>query len=254
MADSEVLVSFAEGRVTARRDWAPGLMTLTVDAPLEPFKPGQFMNLGLPGDEEPIFRAYSLASAPGAPLEVFLSEIESGAVSPSLFQSRVGDRVLIDPKPHGYFTLDWVPEAKELWLVATGTGLGPFISMLRSGEPLRRFEHVVVVHGVRRLAHLAYADELQALAASSGGRLTWVPLVSRDEAPPGMLTGRLTMALVDGRLERAAGRALSEDRSHLMLCGNPAMIDEMLELLAQRGLRRHRARKPGHVTVEKYWD
>jgi ferredoxin--NADP+ reductase len=229
-------------------------MTLTVEAPLEPFRPGQFMNIGLPNGDEPIFRAYSLASAPGAPLEVFLSEVESGAVSPSLFHMAVGDPVLIDPMPHGFFTLDWVPDAKELWLVATGTGLGPFISMLRSGEPFRRFEHVVVAHGVRRIDHLAYADELHALAAQVERRLTWVPIVSREQVPPDMLAGRLTSALVDGRLERAAGRALDPARAHLMLCGNPAMIDEMLDLLGQRGLRRHRARKPGHVTVEKYWE
>lgn len=246
-------MSFVEGRVAARQDWAEGLMTLTVEAPVGPFKPGQFLNLGLPLGEEPIFRAYSLASAPGAPLEFFLSEVESGTFTPSLFQTRVGDPVLVDPMPHGFFTLDWVPEAEELWLIATGTGLGPFISMLRSGEPQRRFRRVVVVHGVRRAAHLAYAAEIGALAKALEGRLVWVPLVSRDTPPPGALAGRVTTALVEGRLEAVAGPLLAE-RAHVMLCGNPEMVDEMFELLAARGMRRHRARKPGHITVEKYWE
>lgn len=247
-------MSGAEGRIAARRDWAPGLMTLTLDAPLRPFKPGQFMNLGLlTTGPEAVFRAYSLASAPGAPLELFLSEIETGELSPPLFRSRVGDRVLVDPEPHGYFTLDWVPNARELWLFATGTGLAPFISMLRSAEPFQRFEHVVVVQGVRRLEHLAYADELRALAASR--RLSWVPAVSREsELPSGLLGGRLTRAFETGAIEEAVGRELRAEQAHVMLCGNPQMIDEMLALLHARGLRRHRSRSPGHVTVEKYWD
>lgn len=245
-------MSFIDGRVSARRDWAEGLMTLTVEATPQPFKPGQFLNLGLPFGEETVFRPYSLASAPGAPLEVFLSEVQSGAFSPSLFQSKVGDRVLVDPTPRGFFTLDWVPAARELWMVATGTGLGPFISMLRSGEPFRRFERVVVAHGVRLANHLAYAEELRDLSGAQPG-LVVVPLVSRGTLP-GALDGRVTSALSDGRLETAAGLTLHPERSHVMLCGNPEMIEEMLGLLADRGLQRHRTRRPGHVTVEKYWD
>lgn len=245
-------MSFIDGRVSARCDWAEGLMTLTIAATPQPFKPGQFLNLGLPFGEETVFRPYSMASAPGAPLEFFLSEIQSGTFSPSLFQSRVGDRVLVDPTPHGFFTLDWVPDARDLWLVATGTGLGPFIAMLRSGEPFRRFERVVLVHGVRLASHLAYATELRALSGAQPG-LVVVPLVSRGESP-GALNGRVTTALSDGRLESAAGLELDPERSHVMLCGNPQMIEEMLGVLAERGLRRHRTRRPGHVTVEKYWE
>jgi ferredoxin/flavodoxin---NADP+ reductase len=248
-------MSYVEGRIAARRDWAKGLMTLTVDASIEPFKPGQFVNIGLRIGQESLFRAYSLASAPDAPLEFFLSEVQDGSFSPALFQSRVGDAVLLDPKPHGFFTLEWLPSAEELWLVATGTGLGPFISMLRSREPFDRFAHVVLVHGVRRAEQLAYADELDELALAQGGRLTRVPIVSRGGGDvEAAMSGRVTTTLVDGRLEHAAGRKLSPERSHVMLCGNPAMVEEMLELLAARGLRKHRTRKPGHVTIEKYWE
>jgi len=247
-------MSYVDGRIAARRDWAEGLMTLTIDAPVQPFRPGQFLNIGLRIGQESVFRAYSLASTPGAPLEFFLSKVNDGSFTPTLFDTKVGDSVLVDPTPHGYFTLDWVPPAQELWLLATGTGLGPFVSMLRSREPFEKFSNIVLAHGVRRAEQLAYADELAGLGAEFPGRLTRIPLVSGEAAGPSALSGRMTTALVDGRLELAAARTLSAERSHVMLCGNPSMIDEMLELLSARGLRRHRARKPGHVTVEKYWD
>jgi ferredoxin--NADP+ reductase len=243
---------FAEGRVAARRDWAPGLITLTVDAPIEPFVAGQFVNLGLESEAELTRRSYSIASAPGAPLEFYVKEVPAGVLTPQLTRLEVGARVLVERKPQGFFTLAYVPQCRDLWLVATGTGLGPFISMLRSEEIWQRFERVSVVHGVRQLEHLSYADELAALALTHRGRLLYTPVVSggRHEAA---LPGRVTTAFADGSLEARAGLALDPDRSHLLLCGNPDMILELTAALALRGLRRHRVRTPGHITAEKYW-
>jgi len=229
-------------------------MTLTVDAAVQPFAPGQFLNLGLEVESARLFRSYSVASAPGAALEFLLTEVGGGKLSPALFQAEPGQAVFVDPNPQGFFTLDWVPDAQDLWMVATGTGLAPFLSMLRSGLALARFPQIVVVHGVREARHLAYAEELRRLAEATAGRVRIVPVVSRDGDPAGGIRGRVTSALADGRLEGRAGLELSPARSHLLLCGNPAMIAEMQAALALRGLLRHRVRRPGHVTVEKYWD
>src|SRR4051812_11946435 len=141
-----VMNGFVEGRVAARRDWAPGLITLTVDAQIEPFTPGQFANLGLESGAELTRRSYSIASAPGAPLEFYLKEVPAGVLTPKLTRLEVGARVLVERKPQGFFTLAYVPPCRDLWLVATGTGLGPFIAMLRSPEVWQRFERVSVVH------------------------------------------------------------------------------------------------------------
>jgi ferredoxin--NADP+ reductase len=239
---------FADGTVTARKDWSPGLVTLTIAADVEPFAPGQFRNLALPRGAELERRAYSMASAPGQPLEFFLNVVDGGSFSPALSVLTPGDRVLVEKKAQGFFTLAYVPDARDLWLVATGTGLAPFISMLRSPEPWSRFARIVVVHGVREAAHLAYRDEL-----SRDERLTWVPVVSREPDAAGVLHGRITTALQSGELERRAGLELSPDRSHLMLCGNPDMIRDLGELLEPRGLRKHRVRRPGHISTEHYW-
>ncbi len=243
---------FAEGRIVARRDWAPGLTTLTVDAAIQAHAPGQFVNLGLERGEELVRRSYSIASAPGAALEFYLKEVPGGALTPELTGLPIGARVLVEQKPQGFFTLDYVPPARDMWFVATGTGLGPFIAMLRWPDVWRRFERIVVVHGARRVEHLSYGGELAALTAAHAGRFHRVPVVSGG-AHGEALPGRVTTAFADGTLEARAGFSLDAERSHLMLCGNPDMILELSALLANRGLRKHRVRTPGHITAEKYW-
>lgn len=246
-------MSWTEGRIVARREWAEGLVTLRLDAQLEPFAAGQFVNLGLDIGGTLVRRSYSMASAPGAPLEFYLNLVEGGVLTPRLFELPIGAGVEVQKTPQGFFTLGYVPEAKELWMVATGTGLGPFMSMLGTEEPWQRFERIVLVHGVRIAAHLGYAEELAELSRAHGGKLVRVPVVSREREAQGVLHGRITKLLEQGEIERAAGLELSPERSHLMLCGNPGMIADSIDLLKGRGLRKHRMRAPGHISVEKYW-
>jgi ferredoxin--NADP+ reductase len=158
--------------------------------------------------------------------------------------------VKIGTTPQGFFTLAHVPAARDLWLVCTGTGLGPFKSMLRAGDVFARFERVVLVHGTRTADQLGYRAELEALAAREPA-LVYLPMLTRDRGAA--LSGRIPAALGDGRLERAASCALDPAHSHLMLCGNPAMIGDAVDALAPRGLRKHRTRAPGHISAEKYW-
>jgi ferredoxin--NADP+ reductase len=228
-------------------------VTLVLDATVPGYVPGQFANLALDIAGERIKRPYSLASAAGMPAELYLTLLPGGTLTPSLCGLAVGDRVWLEDRANGFFTLQHVPEAQDVWLVATGTGLAPFMAMLRSAEIWQRFERIVVVHGARERAHLAYRGELEALVASRGGQLVYAPLVSREEPGPGALKGRVTDALVSGALEARAGLSLSAERAHVMLCGNPQMIDDVEHALEARGLRRHRKRSPGHMTFERYW-
>jgi ferredoxin--NADP+ reductase len=250
----EVLLmsGWSEGRLLSRRDWAPGLSTLRVQAEVEPFVPGQFVNLSVEGAADEDRRSYSIASPPGAPLEFLVTEVTEGKLTPRLFELSVGDPLLVERKPQGFFTLRWVPAARDLWMVATGTGLGPFLAILKSDEIWQRFERVVVAHGVRDAGHFAHKDDLEALKSAHPG-LSLVGIVSREAPAPGLIEGRVTTALQSGALERAAGLSLEPEHAHVMLCGNPKMIDDMTTLLGGRGMRRHRVRTPGHITIEKYW-
>ena len=242
---------WVDGKVVARTDWSEGLVTLRVDAGPVDFIPGQWVNLGLVLDGKLVKRSYSIASAPGLPLEFYVVRVDGGALSPNLCALSVGDELRVQSDAQGFFTLDHVPSARDLWLVATGTGLGPYLSMVRSGQLWERFEHVVLVHGARRVEQLGYREELEGIAERRS-TMTYVPIVSRED-DEAALHGRIPANIDNGNLEKAAGLALSPDNSHVLLCGNPDMIRDTSEALARRGLRKHRTRKPGHVSTERYW-
>lgn len=242
-----------EGRVAGQTRWTDRLLSLQVEAPFGPFEAGQFTKLALDADGERVARPYSLVNAPGAsPLEFYYNVVPQGPLSPRLAALQAGDRVWVAPNPTGFLVLREVPEAENLWLVSTGTGLGPFLSLLRTQTPWQRFRRVVLVHATRIAADQAYRDVIVAVARERGAQFGFVPFVSR-EAAPGALAGRAPGAVRDGRLERAAQTELSAARSHVMLCGNPEMVQDVTAALGERGMRKHRRRAPGHITVETYW-
>lgn len=245
-------MAWEEATLVGKHKWDEGLYTLTLDRTLD-FQPGQFVNLGIIIEGKRIKRAYSIGSAPGEPLEFFIVEVDDGALTPRVLARPVGAKVLVNPRPAGFFTLKWVPDARDLWLVSSGTGLAPYISMLRTAEPWQRFERIIVLHGVRYAAQLGYADELRQHAAAHPGRLIYIPVVSREPEAEGVVHGRVTTALTDGSLEQIVGRLPDPASDHAMLCGNPAMLDDMQSLLEARGMVINRRKKPGHITVERYW-
>ncbi len=241
----ELPAGFVLGQLLDRVDWAPGLTTFNVEARVQPGLAGQFHMLALPGpDGSLVRRAYSLASAPEAPLEFLVVEVPGGALTPALFALRPGDGLALSERPEGTFHLGRVPDARDLWLISTGTGIAPYLAMLRTPEPWARFQRIVLVHGVRQQADLAYRGLLEAMD------LVYLPVVSRE---PAALRGRIPALLQDGSLEAAAGVRLQAEHSQVMLCGNPEMTGEMQALLEARGLRRNRAREPGQITAERYW-
>jgi ferredoxin--NADP+ reductase len=246
-------MSFVEAKVIGRTDWTDGLWTLQLDCDLAPFRPGQWVNVALRAEDgELLRRAYSIASAPGAPVEFLMVRVDDGALTPLLDRLRVGDTLLVEREPQGFFTLDYVPQRRDVWLVATGTGLGPYLSMIRDAEIWNRFENVIVVHGVRYGRMLAHRDELAHDTVRRKGRMHYVVCVSR-ETFPGALPGRISTAVRDGTLERAAGFPLEPAYAHVMLCGNPEMVRDLTQALGERGMRRHRSRRPGHISTEGYW-
>lgn len=242
-----------EGRVVGQKRWTDRLLSLQVAAPLGRFEAGQFTKLALDAGGERLARPYSLVNPPGAePLEFYYNVLPAGPLSPRLALLRAGDAVFVAPNPAGFLVLAEVPEAQNLWLVSTGTGLGPFLSILRTEAPWQRFKQVILVHATRTAAEQAYGELLAALGAARGAQFRRVAFVSREKAP-GALEGRAPAAIRDGRLERAAQAELSAATSHAMLCGNPEMVTDVTAALAERGMRKHRRRAPGHISVETYW-
>jgi len=248
---------WVQGRVVGKRQWTGRLYSLQVDAPEVTFAAGQFGRLGLPAPpgsvEDMIGRPYSFVNSPGTgPHEFYFVTLPDGPLTPRLAALLPGDPVWLLPRANGFFSVSEVPPADVLWCLATGTGIGPFLSILRTVEPWEKFGRVVLVHAVREPAELTYGEVIAAIGAAHPGAFTFIPVVSRA-AHPGALPGRIPALIDDGRLEARAGLALAAENSHAMLCGNPAMVADTQQVLEARGMRRHRRREPGHITVETYW-
>ena len=248
---------WVEGRIAGKRRWTDDLLSLQVAAPEVTFSAGQFARLALPapeGSKEPMLgRPYSFVNPPHAqPHEFYFIVLPHGPLSPRLAALDEGAPIWLLPRANGFFTISEVPEAESLWCISTGTGIGPFLSMLRTEEPWQKFARVVLVHAVRFARELTYRDEIAAITRAHRGAFTYVPMVSR-EPHPNALAGRIPAAIDDGRLEARTGISLTAENAHAMLCGNPAMVDDVQKVLETRGMRRHRRREPGHITIETYW-
>ncbi|MEP6944043.1 MAG: ferredoxin--NADP reductase [Betaproteobacteria bacterium] len=249
--------AWIEGEVVSNQQWNDRLFSLRVAAPELRFVAGQFARLALPappGSKEPMLgRPYSFVNPPQDALhEFYFNVLPAGPLSPRLAALRPGAPVWLLDRANGFFTAAELPPGGALWCLATGTGLGPFLSILRTDEPWERFERIVLVHAVRHAADLSYSEEIARIAHAHAGRFAFAPFVSR-EASSGALQGRIPEAIADGRLETAAGVPLTADNAHAMLCGNPDMVRDTQAVLERRGMRRHRRREPGHVTLETYW-
>jgi len=246
--------TWISGSLHTSTRWTDRLISITVDANYPDFVAGQFARLALPNEDGSMLeRPYSLVNAPGsALLEFYFITVPDGSLSPRLARLRAGDPLCLAPKPSGQFTLASVPAGEALWCLSTGTGIGPFLSILATTEAWQRFARIVLVHAVREARELAYRERIASVGDAHPGRLVYIPMVSR-EAAPGALSGRIPQAIGDGRLEARADLKLAAESSQIMLCGNPDMLRDTTAALEARGFRKNKRKDPGQITVESYW-
>jgi ferredoxin/flavodoxin---NADP+ reductase len=245
--------AWLEAKVLENRHWSETLFSLRVAGARPRFEAGQFVRIALDIEGERVARAFSFVNPPEDPaLEFFGIVVPDGPLSPRLARLAPGDTLYVASNPAGFLVLSELPDAATLWLVSTGTGIAPFLSMLRTETPWRRFTNVVLVQAVRQAADIVYQDLIASLEKTKAGAFRYVSFVSREEAP-GALSGRIPAAVRDGRLEAAAGLQLSAATSQVMLCGNPDMLRDTTAALLERGMRKHRRRAPGHISVESFW-
>ena len=268
--------------VLSKTTWTPNLFSFTVSRPDSfKFTAGQFVRLGVNpsrlkyyteqsgmsdadiSDEaldEDIFRAYSIISSPfDEVLEFFSIVIPEGGFTSQLQHLQVGDELLLNTLPFGFLTLARYqkPLPKDLWLLATGTGLAPFLSMLQDLKTWEDYEHIVLAYSARSIEELAYVEKIESLQEDFGSlvensaKLIFIPIVTRKPVE-GVLSERLPKLLLDGTLQARAGIDLDIDTTHVMLCGNPDMVDDTKEALKSLGLVMNR-RGEGNIAVENYW-
>jgi ferredoxin/flavodoxin---NADP+ reductase len=244
---------WVEGRVLANRHWTEQLYSLQVDASVEPFEAGQFGRLGLLINNELVARSYSFVNPPQEThLEFYSITVPGGLLSNRLAQLEPGDTLWVSRRAAGFLTLSQIQEAPNLWLLSTGTAIGPFLSILKTEEVWQRFSRIVLAHSVRTAQELTYQHIIQGICEQHPKQFTMLPLVSREEYQ-GTIHGRITTAIADGRLEKTTGLTITPESSQVMLCGNPDMVRDTTALLKERGLTENRRRSPGQISVERYW-
>lgn len=262
-----------------RIDAAPGLGMFRIAPdgwPLPEFLPGQYAVIGLPasaprtplsdpeekkngngGPDRFIRRAYSIASSSLAReyIELFVNLVRSGEFTPRLFALEPGGRLWLGRKFRGMFTLHDVPPEAHIAMIATGTGLAPYMSMLRTELQCGGHRKFAVLHGARHSWDLGYTAELFTMQRLCPN-FTYVPTVTRpgeELTPWGGARGHVQDLWKGGVLGRAWGFKPTLRNTHVFLCGNPGMIDEMTRLLEGEGFRVHEPRAPGEIHVERYW-
>lgn len=244
---------FNQGRMVKLHRWTERLYSLQVEAQVEPFKAGQFGKLALEVNGEMIFRPYSFVNAPDErPLEFYFITLPDGPLTQRLIKLDSGNPIFIAPRPAGFLTLSELHDAENLWLLSTGTAIGPFLSILKTGEPWRRFSKIVLVHAVRYPEELTYSEQIRRILDSHSQQIQFVPFVSREDIGHA-IKGRVPDAIKDGRLEARTNVVLNAGKSQVMICGNPDMVRDTSLVLEERGLKKNRRKDPGHISVENYW-
>ncbi|WP_414643520.1 ferredoxin--NADP reductase [Brevundimonas sp.] len=244
------------------RRWTDRLFSFAVERPESfRFRSGEFVMLGLPAAEpggKPVLRAYSIASPAWADeLEFFSIQVPDGPLTSRLGRLEAGDRILLGRKPTGTLVLDALRPGRRLYLIASGTGLAPWLSVLRDPETWERFEQVIVTHTVREAGDLAYRAFLEGgihddplVGEAAAARLVYYPTVTRG---PFARTGRITDRIADGRLFADLGLPAGFDPAgdRVMLCGSMAMIRDVAALLEAAGLVEGSNAAPGDYVLER---
>ncbi len=246
------MAKWLEGQVVENKRWTDRLHSLRVKADMAPFDAGQFTRLALKVDDEEVSRPFSLVNAPDDPvLDFYFIEVPDGKLSTRLAQLKAGDVIQVAPKAAGLLTLKQLAPASNLFLIATGTGIGPFLSIIKTDAVWQQFQQVRLVHAVRFAEELSYQDTINDVKTAHADQFDYQPIVSR-ETSQGALQGRIPQLLENQQLEQALALNIDDD-SQILLCGNPEMVQDTTDILLARGLRRHSRREAGHISIEKYW-
>jgi ferredoxin--NADP+ reductase len=243
------------------KHWTSTLFSFGITRPASfRFRSGEFVMIGLPREEgKPILRAYSIASPAFAEeLEFYSIKVPDGPLTSRLQKIQPGDQILLAKKPTGTLVLDALKPGKRLFLIGTGTGLAPWLSVARDPDAYERFEQVIVTHTVREAKDLAYRElfetglkEDELFGELVGDKLAYYPTVTRE---PFANQGRITDLITSGRMFKDLG--LPGDRfdpaeDRIMLCGSMAMIKETAEILEAQGLVEGSNAEPGDFVLER---
>ena len=244
---------WAQGEVLSIKHWTESLYSIRIIAPEVKFIAGQYAKISLNINNEEVARPYSFVNSPNEEfLEFYSVSVPNGPLSTELQKLKIGDPVSVGLKGNGFLVLNEIPKVENIWMLATGTAIGPYLSILKTKESWEKFENVILIHAVRYSKELAYQKTISELKEIYGERLIYITYVSRENSE-NSLEGRIPKSIENGILEKEANIKMSPENTHIMLCGNPEMVKDTTKKLKKIGLKKHRRNSPGHITTENYW-
>lgn len=249
------MTEWVKANVVKIQKWSDSLFSIILRAPILPFVAGQFAKISIQNEDgKNIQRAYSYVNAPSDKnLEFYVTVIPNGKITTKLYNLKPLDTIMISKKSFGFFTLKEVPNCEILWMFATGTAIGPYCSILKEKQDVDRFKKIILVHAVRYSNELNYFPLLKNLTQVYNKKLRIITVVSREKHSYS-LSGRIPTLIKNKILENKVGFKIEPKNSHIMLCGNPDMVKDMINLLKEtRNMKKHFRRNPGHITIENYW-
>lgn len=252
------MAGFVKEKVTSVHHWNDTLFSFkTSRDPGFRFKNGHFIMIGLEQEGRPLMRAYSIASANyEEELEFFSIKVQDGPLTSKLQKIQVGDEILMSRKPTGTLLIDHLVPGRNLYLISTGTGLAPFMSIIKDPETYEMFDNVILTHGTREVSELAYQDLIQSELPNHEyfgdlvrDKLIYYPTVTRE---PYVNQGRITELLDSGKLADDIGLPpINLDDDRFMICGSPSMLKDTCSILDAKGFKEARHGDLGHYVIER---
>ena len=244
---------WVQGEVVDVKHWTETLYSVKVSAPNVEFIAGQYTKVSLSINDQEVARPYSFVNSPNEDiLEFYSVSVPNGPLSTAMQRLKEGDNINIGPKGNGFLILNEIPITENIWMLATGTAIGPYLSILKTKDSWTKFKKVVLVHAVRYEKELTYQDTIRDIKDQYGDRFIYISYVSREETNTS-LKGRIPKDIGNGILEKEANIQMNPNNTHVMICGNPAMLKDTTVELKKIGLKKHRRSSPGHITTENYW-
>ena len=244
---------WVHGEVVNVKHWTESLYSVSVSAPEVKFVAGQYTKLSLSLKNEEVARPYSFVNSPNEEfLEFYSVSVPNGPLSTAMQTLKKGDSIKVGPRGNGFLILEEIPNVENIWMLATGTAIGPYLSILKTKDSWDKFKKVVLVHAVRYKKELTYQDTINTLKEEYKDRFIYITYVSREDSEYS-LKGRIPKDISNGVLEKKADLKMKSDNTHVMICGNPEMLKDTTVELKKIGLKKHRRNSPGHITTENYW-
>ncbi|ABJ90828.1 ferredoxin--NADP reductase [Buchnera aphidicola] len=243
-----------EIKLIAIKKWKNNLFSLIVQAPINKFIAGQFTKLSyIKKNKKRIQRAYSFVNSPNSKnLEFYILLIKNGLLTPKLYDIK-NNKIFISKNSFGFFTISELPKKENLWMIATGTAIGPYCSILKYENILKKFKKIILIHAVKYSIDLNYLNLFKKIKKKYKKNIK-IKIILSQEKRKDYLFGRIPNLIASGELEKSVKEPLNSKNSHVMLCGNPNMIKDTQKILLQyKKMKKHFRRNPGHITSENYW-